>query len=108
MLGFEPSISGFSTWAAEGHGFGFANASVSEHVRGRVKRQVITAVLDSTTAGKLLDTIERDAAVPHLTYWIEPVERFGRMQRTAPTCTTSQTFPGTDEQGSIRYVDGVS
>jgi hypothetical protein len=27
---------------------------------------------------------QRKAALPHHTYWIEPVETFGRMQRTSP------------------------
>ena len=42
------------------------------------------AVVDRATAKDLLEAIERKAALPHLTYWIEPVETFGRMQRTSP------------------------
>ncbi|MGL4395434.1 MAG: DUF3240 family protein, partial [Hyphomicrobium sp.] len=38
MLALDPPIAGFTTWAAEGHGFGFASASVSERVRGSIKR----------------------------------------------------------------------
>jgi len=83
MLSFDPPIAGFSTWAAEGHGFGFETASVSERVRGRVKRQMISAVINRATAARLLDAIERHAAMPHLTYWIEPIESFGRVARTS-------------------------
>lgn len=84
MLAFDPPITGFTTWSAEGHGFSFKNASINERVRGHVSRQVILAVLPRETARALLDAIERSAAFPQLTYWIEPVESFGRMQRATP------------------------
>jgi hypothetical protein len=81
MLAFDPPVTGFTTWGAEGHGFGFATATVAERVRGRVKRQVLAAIINRQTAYELLADIEEKAAIPHLTYWIEPVESFGRMQR---------------------------
>jgi hypothetical protein len=49
-----------------------------------LKLQVINAVVDRATAKDLPEAIERKAALPHLTYWIEPIETFGRMQRTSP------------------------
>jgi len=84
MLGFEPPLPGFTAWTADGHGFGFGDASVSERVRGRVKRIVIVAVLDRDAAASLLDSIATKGAVAHLTYWIEPVDGFGQMRRTDP------------------------
>lgn len=84
MLTLEPPLPGFTTWAAEGHGFGFGDATVSERVRGRVKRSVIVAVLERGVAASVLDLIERKGAVAHLTYWTEPVDGFGQMQRTDP------------------------
>jgi len=84
MLGFEPPLPGFTTWTADGHGFGFGDASVSERVRGRVKRTVIVAVLDRVVAADLLDLIATKSAIAHLTYWTEPVDQFGQMQRTDP------------------------
>ena len=57
MLNFEPPLPGFTTWAADGHGFGFADATVSERVRGRVKRSVIVAVLGRRVAADLLDPV---------------------------------------------------
>lgn len=84
MLNLEPPLPGFTTWAADGHGFGFAGATVSERVRGRVKRRVIVAVLGRSAAADVLDLIERKGAVAHLSYWIEPVDGFGQMQRTDP------------------------
>jgi hypothetical protein len=82
MLNFEPPLPGFTTWTAEGHGFGFGDATVGERVRGHVKRSVIVAVLDRTIAASLLDLIATKGAVAHLTYWTEPVDGFGQMQPT--------------------------
>lgn len=82
MLSFDPPLPGFTTWMAEGHGFGFGNATVGERVRGRVKRSVIVAVLDRRVAAGLLDLIAAKGAVAHLIYWTEPVDGFGQMRRT--------------------------
>ncbi len=87
MLSLDPPIPGFTTWDAEGHGFGFASATVSERVRGRVKKNLITAVIERAEAENLLQIIAQKVPVPHLTFWIEPVERFGRLQPLKPTCT---------------------
>ncbi len=82
MLSFDPPLPGFTTWMAEGHGFGFGDATVSERVRGRVQRSVIVAVVDRGVAAGLLDLIATKGAVAHLTYWTEPVDGFGQMRRT--------------------------
>ncbi|MEQ1672069.1 MAG: DUF3240 family protein [Hyphomicrobium sp.] len=83
-MNLDPPISGFTTWAGEGHGFGFSKASVSERVRGRVKRTILVAVLPRTSVPRLLAVVADKAPVPHLTYWIEPVESFAQLQRQAP------------------------
>jgi hypothetical protein len=87
MLNFDPPLPGFTTWTAEGHGSGFGDATVSERVRGRVKRSVIVAVLGRAVASCLLDLIAKKGAVAHLTYWTEPVDGFGQMR---PTDSTAQ------------------
>lgn len=81
MLEVEPSIAGFTTWLGEGHGFGFANASTSERVRGRVKRTILVVVLARENVAPLLALIAEKAPLPHLTYWVERVEEFGQLQR---------------------------
>ena len=63
MLNCDPPLSGFTTWTAEGHGFDFGDATVSERVRGRVRRSVIVAVLDRAVAVSLLDLIAAKGAV---------------------------------------------
>lgn len=81
MLEIEPPIAGFTTWHGEGHGFGFANASTSERVRGRVKRSILVAILTRDRVAPLLAVIAERAPLPHLTYWVEPVEDFGQLHR---------------------------
>lgn len=81
MLDVEPPIAGFTTWLGEGHGFGFANASTSERVRGRVKRTILVAVLAKENIAPLLALIAERAPLPHLTYWVERVEDFGQLHR---------------------------
>lgn len=79
MLGLDPPVAGFTTFAAEGHGMSFDTASVGERVRGRVKRTVIMAVLPRVRAERLVEIVRREIAVPHMAYWIEPVLACGRM-----------------------------
>lgn len=87
MLELDPPMTGFTTWTAEGHGYGFGSASVSERVRGRVKRSIIAAIMWRTEAKALLDIIADKAAFPHLTFWTEPIDEFGQMQREAMSKT---------------------
>ena len=79
LLTLEPPLAGFTTWIAEGHGHGFANASTSERVRGRVKRSVLIAILNKENLPHLLDQVRKSASIPHLTYWVEPVEQFAQL-----------------------------
>ncbi|HML30173.1 MAG TPA: DUF3240 family protein [Hyphomicrobium sp.] len=88
MLSLDPPLPGFTTWDAEGHGFGFAGATVNEQVRGRVKRNLITTVVTRIDAERLLETIAQRTPIPDIAYWIEPVERFGRLQRPASSSST--------------------
>lgn len=83
MLALDPPVPGFTTWDAEGHGFGFSKATTSERVRGRVRRTLITAVLPRDDADHILNEIARQVPIAHLTYWIERVELFGRLQDAA-------------------------
>jgi hypothetical protein len=79
LLAADPPLKGFTTWSADGHGSDFAEATVGEQVRGRVKRSVMVLVMPRVRLSSLLETIRTRAAVPHLAYWVEPVECFGRL-----------------------------
>ncbi|MEQ1719088.1 MAG: DUF3240 family protein [Hyphomicrobium sp.] len=83
MLNHKPPLAGFTTFAAEGHGLGFASATVSERVRGRVQRSVLVAVMQRDEATRLLELVRQKAAVAHMAYWIEPVLDCGRIVHRA-------------------------
>lgn len=93
ILESSPPLGGFTTWAAEGHGHDFGESTVAERVRGRVGRGVLTAVVARQRAEALLREIERKAALPHLTYWIEPIIDFGRMAPAPQHDTPTETGP---------------
>ena len=83
LLRAEPPISGFTTWVSDGHGLDFKEASVNERVRGRVKLSVLVAVLPRQWVTKLLDDLRKNARIDSLTYWVEPVDVFGRLTAMA-------------------------
>ncbi|WP_072392666.1 DUF3240 family protein [Hyphomicrobium sp. CS1GBMeth3] len=79
IMSSNPAIGGFTTFNAEGHGFDFSHASISERVRGRVERGVLVAVMPRGHASLLLETIRKALPVPHMAYWLEPVLEVGRL-----------------------------
>jgi Protein of unknown function (DUF3240) len=87
MLRFEPTLPGFTTWVADGHGLGFSSASIGERVRGRIKRAILVAVMPREAAEGLLQKIKTDVPVPNITYWIEPVDSFGHLAAADATPT---------------------
>jgi hypothetical protein len=79
VLALKPAVGGFTTFAAEGHGFDFSKASIRERVRGRVERCVLVAVMPRSSAAQLLELICQKLPVPHMAYWLEPVLEVGRL-----------------------------
>ena len=82
LLSADPPLAGFTTWTAEGHGHDFATATVSERVRGRVKRGVLVAVMPRERAARLLDEIQHDPP-PRL---LDRARRTLRMPGTGLAC----------------------
>ena len=79
LLTADPPLKGFTTWSADGHGLDFAEATVGERVRGRVRRSVMVLVLPRSRLPSLLETVRANVGAPHLAYWVEAVESFGRL-----------------------------
>lgn len=79
LLSMDPPVRGFTTFAAEGHGFDFAKATIKERVRGRVERDVLVAVMPRANAASVLELIRHKLPVPHMAYWLEPVLECGRL-----------------------------
>ncbi|TAL87711.1 MAG: DUF3240 domain-containing protein [Rhodanobacter sp.] len=79
LLDIEPALPGFTTMAVDGHGEGFAQASVRESVRGRVDRRMLWMVLPQGDEQRVLAQLS--ARLPHsqIVWWIEPVEAMGRL-----------------------------
>ena len=84
MLNAEPSLTGFTTWLAEGHGHDFTNASARERVRGRVMRGILTVITPRARLDTILDDVRTKAGIINLVYWVEPVEAFGRLAHVEP------------------------
>lgn len=82
MLDVEPSLSGFTTWLADGHGHDFSNATARERVRGRVMRGVLAVVMPRSRLAAILEDVRTKAGIADLIYWVEPVEAFGRLTAT--------------------------
>ncbi len=80
MLSLDPPVPGFTTWDAEGHGFSFAGSTVNERVRGRVKKNLITAVVKHADADLFLEAVAQRVPALHIAFWIEPLERFGQLR----------------------------
>jgi hypothetical protein len=96
MLSRDPPMPGFTTWEAEGHSFGFSGTTVNERVRGRVKRHLISAVLERAEADDILEAIAQRMPIFHMLFWIEPIERFARLQ---PLASVNEAIP---KKGSKR------
>lgn len=68
---------GFTTFAGQGHGGDFSQASPREKVRGCVEVLRIVALLPAANVAPLLDALRARYRNPHMTYWTEPVQAFG-------------------------------
>ena len=79
MLEQEPSLPGFTIVAGEGHGAGFARASIREQVRGRVARKLLTLVLTRSRAEELVVALGESLANPESAWWLEPVLTYGKL-----------------------------
>lgn len=73
-------LRGFTTWRAEGHGLGFETASTQEKLRGRVTRGVLVVIMPRDKVPGALETVRVKIPIPHLVYWLEPVEEMGVLQ----------------------------
>jgi len=76
LLDANPAT-GFTSFAASGHGRDFAQASVREQVRGRVDARVVMLVVAAAEAPGLLAALRQAFPTPHLVYWTEAVQDFG-------------------------------
>lgn len=79
LLELDPDLPGFTTLRAQGHGHGYAHASIREQVRGRTNRGMLLLVLTSDRAEALIAGLRLRLPVVEVVYWITPVLDFGRL-----------------------------
>jgi Protein of unknown function (DUF3240) len=77
LLASEWLEAGLTTFAAQGHGRDFSQASLSEKVRGRVDVLSIVVILPAVNVAPLLDALRDRFRNPQMTYWTEPVHALG-------------------------------
>ena len=76
----EPPLPGFSLIPAKGRGADIDLMSVSERVQGAGNIVLIQIILSETGIQSVLDTIRKSCGRAHISYWVEPVLDFGRLQ----------------------------
>jgi hypothetical protein len=79
LLDLPEDVGGFTIVSAEGHGQGFARASIRERVRGRVARRLVFVILEQDRLPRVLERLREGASHPAVAYWVEPVLEFGRI-----------------------------
>lgn len=77
LLTSEWLQAGFTTFAGQGHGRDFSQASLREKVRGRVEVLAIVALVPAANIAPLLDALRARFRNPQMTYWTEPVSALG-------------------------------
>ena len=77
LLSVEWLEAGFTTFAGQGHGRDFSQASLREKVRGRVEVLNIVALLPAANVAPLLEALRARFRNPQMTYWTEPVHSLG-------------------------------
>lgn len=101
LLETTPPIGGFTTMRTEGHGHDFAEATISERVRGRVCCGYLVAVMTKDRANQLIGELETKLPLRHLAYWLEPLISFGRMAPVPLTAGKAQTLAPASADASL-------
>lgn len=79
LLSHRPTLPGFTSWEAQGHGHGFERATLPEQVRGRVRRGTLVLVLKPEATHDLLEALRAEVRNRDVVWWLEPVLELGRL-----------------------------
>ena len=80
LLNMDPPAEGLTVIDARGHGASMLMASPAEQVRGAMNTVMVVTVVQSDQIEAALAAVAAACPVPRLSYWIEPVEDFGRLE----------------------------
>lgn len=75
----DPDLPGFTILRAQGHGHGYAHASIREQVRGRTERGLMQLVMAGDRAEALVAGLGARLPLVEIAYWLTPVLGFGRL-----------------------------
>lgn len=76
----EPALQGYSFMVAKGRGPEMELTAVSERVQGAGNIMLVQIILAENKISDVLETIRVTCARPSISYWVEPVLDFGRLQ----------------------------
>lgn len=79
LRAIDPDLPGFTSLRGQGHGHGYAKASVREQVRGRIDRGVLLMALAPARADAIVTALRERLPVSEIAWWIVPVLAFGRL-----------------------------
>ncbi|MEZ5921183.1 MAG: DUF3240 family protein [Parvularculaceae bacterium] len=75
----DPPLPGYTVLEAHGRGPTMKPATASERVRGALRMSLFIIILPAETAAEVLGAVRAACPRPQISYWIEPVEDFGRL-----------------------------
>ncbi|PQA86474.1 DUF3240 family protein [Hyphococcus luteus] len=75
----EPSVPGYTLVEAHGRGAAMHSASAVEKVRGALRTAMFILILPRERVEDVTETVRGACPRPQISYWVEPVEDFGRL-----------------------------
>lgn len=76
----EPALPGYTLLDGQGRGPSLEYASGSEAVEGAIRIVLILIVLPANQIEDVLAMVKKNYRRPQLSYWVEPIVDFGRLQ----------------------------
>ena len=76
----EPPLQGYSFMTAKGRGPDMQLNAVSERVQGAGNIVLVKIIVPGDDIGVILETIRIKCGRPNISYWVEPILDFGRLQ----------------------------
>lgn len=75
----EPTLPGYTMIEAYGRGGAMHPATAAEKVRGALRTAMFILILPHGRVEDVTEAIRSACPRPQLSYWVEPVEDFGRL-----------------------------
>jgi hypothetical protein len=76
----EPPLQGYSFMTAKGRGPDMQLSAVSERVQGAGNVVLVKIIVPENDVDAILEAIRINCSRPNISYWVEPILDFGRLQ----------------------------